>query len=285
MPNTPPRSHLSHLVDSALRLTRYLPRSLRESVHWWLFRRPLLHSRSPEQLSILASARPFLVPSGPYLLRGYRYPGAGPTVVLTHGWQGSAASWFRLVPMLLEAGFSVVTFDAPGHSGRPRLATLPVYAQGLADVVELFRPVHALVGHSFGGMASARVAQHLPDLKALAILGTPDETRSLVDSFARRMAMDPLSIAAFERRLQAALCTSIEEEATSAYTTRVRCPVLILHDRDDEVIPLSCGHAIAQAASTELVVTEGLGHRAIIRDPATLARVVEFLSERLAATG
>lgn len=278
MPNSSPRRfHLSHLVDSTLRLTRYLPGPLRDTAHWWLFRRPIPHKRSAEQLEILKSARPFLVPSGPYLLRGYRYPGAGPTVVLTHGWQGSAASWFRLVPMLLEAGYSVVSFDAPGHSGRPRVATLPVYAQGLADVANLFAPVHALVGHSFGGMASARVAQHLPDLKALAILGTPDKTRTLVDSFVRRMAMSPAGQEAFERRLQSVLQSSIEEEATSLYLPRVSCRVLVIHDRDDEVIPLSCGQAIAQAAGTELEVTEGLGHRAIIRDQATLARVVGFI--------
>lgn len=278
MPKTTRRRfHLSHLMDSALRLIRYLPGPLREAIHWWLFRRPIAHARSAEQLAILAQARPFLVPSGPYLLRGYRYPGNGPTVVLTHGWQGSAASWFRLVPMLLEAGYSVVTFDAPGHSGRPRLATLPLYAQGLADVVALFSPVHALVGHSFGGMASARVAQHLPDLKALAILGTPDKTRTLVDGFARRLAMDAPSQAAFERRMQVALNASIEDEATSVYLSRVQCPVLVLHDRDDDVIPIASGKAIAHAASTELVESQGLGHRAIIRDQATLQRVVEFI--------
>jgi pimeloyl-ACP methyl ester carboxylesterase len=271
------RLHVSHLLDSTLRLIEYLPSPLREAAHWWLFSTPFLHRRSPEQLEILTTARPFLVPSGPYLLKGYRYPGKGPTVVLTHGWQGSAASWFRLIPMLVEAGFSVVTFDAPGHSGRPRVATLPVYAQGLTDVVELFAPVHALVGHSFGGMASARVAQSLPDLGALAIIGTPDKTRTLVDSFARRMAMRGQSLAAFERRLQAVCAAPIEEEATSVYVSKVGCPLLVLHDRDDDVIRLEDAEAIARAGRTTLEVSTGLGHRAIIRDAVTLQRVVDFI--------
>jgi pimeloyl-ACP methyl ester carboxylesterase len=279
MPKSPPeRLRLSRLFDSALRLTEHLPSPLREAIHWWLFRTPFLHRRSPEQLAILASARPFLVPSGPYLLNGYRYPGKGPTVILTHGWQGSAASWFRLVPMLIEAGFSVVTFDAPGHSGRPRVATLPVYAQGLADIEALFGPVYALVGHSFGGMASARVAQNLPSLKKLVVIGTPDKTRALVDGFARRLAMREQSRAAFERRLDTVLTVPIEEESTSVYMARVACPVLVLHDRDDDVVGLEAAEAIAAAAGTALTVTQGLGHRAIIRDPSALSTVVEFLA-------
>lgn len=236
-----------------------------------------MHTRSAEQLKILAQGRPFLVPSGPYLLRGYRYPGEGPTVILTHGWQGSAASWYRLVPMLLEAGFSVVTFDAPGHSGRPRIATLPVYAQGLADVAALFAPVHALVGHSFGGMASARVAQDLPDLKALVTIGTPDRVRSLIDGFSRKLGLRGASLDAFEERLRVSSPLPVDQEATSLYVQQRSCPLLVAHDRDDEVIPLADGESIARAAEIELLVTQGLGHRAIIRDTATLSQVVDFL--------
>lgn len=271
------RSPLSQLLQSTLRLGHYLPAPLRTPFHWWLFRRPFPHRRSAEQLAILAQGRPFLVPSGPYLLRGYRYPGDGPTVILTHGWQGSAASWYRLVPLLLEAGFDVITFDAPGHSGRPRLATLPVYSQGLADVAALFSPVHALVGHSFGGIASARVARSLPELKALVMLGTPDKVRSLVDGFSRKMELRGASLEAFENHLRLSSPVPVDQEATSLYLEQIKCPVLAMHDLDDEVIPMADGRSIAQAAGVELVVTEGLGHRRIIRDETTLSRVVEFL--------
>lgn len=271
------RLPLSQFMDSTLRLAEYLPGPLREALHWWLFRKPFPHRRTAEQLEILQSARPFLVPSGPYLLRGYRYPSPGPTVVLTHGWQGSAASWFRLVPLLVQAGYSVVTFDAPGHSGGPRVVTLPLYAQGLADVVRLFEPVHALVGHSFGGMASARVARDLPDLKALVLLGTPDEKRAIMAGFTHRMGMRELSKQAFEKRVQAAFPGPLEEEATSLYVSRVSCPVLVLHDENDDMIPMQAAHQIASVPHATLMLTQGLGHRGIIRDPATMARVVEFL--------
>jgi len=41
--------------------------------------------------------------------------GKGPLVVLVHGWTGHAGRLTRYVPALVDAGFSVLAFDAPGH--------------------------------------------------------------------------------------------------------------------------------------------------------------------------
>ena len=199
-------------------------------------------------------------------------------MILTHGWQGSAASWYRLIPLLREAGFSVVTFDAPGHSGAPRLATLPLYAQGLADVAALFSPVYALVGHSFGGMASARVARELPELQALVILAAPDRVRDLIDGFIRKTGLQGVSRDEFERQLTLASPVPVEQEATSLYLRQLFCPVQVYHDEHDEVIPLEDAQKIAHAVGQRPNITQGLGHRRIIRDEATLAQIVEFLS-------
>jgi pimeloyl-ACP methyl ester carboxylesterase len=56
-------------------------------------------------------------------------------------------------------------------------------------------------------------------------------------------------------------------------------PVLVLHDRDDVETSWKEGVAIAQAwPRAQLHTTSGLGHRRILRDPAVIETVVEFLS-------
>ncbi len=268
---------LSQLISSTLRLVHYLPPQLADMVHWRLFRTPFLHSRTAEQQAILSQGRPFLVKSGPYLLKGYRFGGPGPTAVLTHGWQGSASSWFRLIPLLQDLGYAVVAFDGPGHSGRPRVATLPDYAQGLSDIAQLFSPVEILVGHSFGGMASARVAQDIPTLKALVLIATPDRVDTLVDGFVRRLNLVGPARERFYQRVHNASSVPLEEEATSLYLKKVSCPTLVLHDHSDDVIAPEDARRIAAAAKTEVVFSNGLGHRQIMKDPETLTRVCEFL--------
>ena len=45
-------------------------------------------------------------------------------------------------------------------------------------------------------------------------------------------------------------------------------PVLVVHDRGDAEIPWQHGAAIARAwRGAEMLITEGLGHRRILRDP------------------
>lgn len=44
-----------------------------------------------------------------------RYGGEGPPVLLLHGHPRTSATWHRVVPQLLNAGFSVVCPDLPGY--------------------------------------------------------------------------------------------------------------------------------------------------------------------------
>ena len=56
-------------------------------------------------------------------------------------------------------------------------------------------------------------------------------------------------------------------------------PALIIHDRDDRDVPWQSSERLAQAwPGAELLYTQGLGHRRILRDPALLQRVVDFIS-------
>jgi hypothetical protein len=58
---------------------------------------------------------------------------------------------------------------------------------------------------------------------------------------------------------------------------------LVIHDREDVEVPWREGAAIAAAwPGAELLTTQGLGHRRILRDPAVVARVSTFLEAQLA---
>ena len=64
------------------------------------------------ELGVLAEAQPITFRFG---LAGLRWGSHGPIVLLVHGWEGRGSQLAAMVPLLVEAGFSVVTFDAPGH--------------------------------------------------------------------------------------------------------------------------------------------------------------------------
>jgi pimeloyl-ACP methyl ester carboxylesterase len=58
--------------------------------------------------------------------------------------------------------------------------------------------------------------------------------------------------------------------------------VLVVHDEGDEDVPPENGRALAAAAAQgRLVLTTGLGHRAIMRDAEVVRLAVEFLAEQV----
>jgi pimeloyl-ACP methyl ester carboxylesterase len=96
--------------------------------------------------------------------------GAGPEVcLLVHGMMGSAESWWRIIPELVEAGYRVLALDLPGHgrSDRDQSLTVERAADSLIETVSQLspQPPAVAIGHSFGGAVLAAAASDLrPEL-------------------------------------------------------------------------------------------------------------------------
>jgi pimeloyl-ACP methyl ester carboxylesterase len=94
----------------------------------------------------------------------YVRAGAGPAVVLVHGFGSSLYSWKDVIPGL-AASYDVVALDLPGfgQSDQPAdlsLEDLPQAVLGLMDRLGIERA--ALVGNSMGGATAALVAAREP---------------------------------------------------------------------------------------------------------------------------
>jgi pimeloyl-ACP methyl ester carboxylesterase len=117
----------------------------------------------------------------------YAEAGAGPLVVLLHGFPESWYSWRHQLDALAEAGFHAVAPDLRGYGQTDQPKDLEAYDifQLTGDVVGL---VHALgeqsaviVGHDWGAWITAYAALFRPDLfRAVALLSVPYAPRRSV---------------------------------------------------------------------------------------------------------
>ena len=105
----------------------------------------------------------------------YAEAGAGPLLVLVHGYTGSKENWFPLAAKL-TAQFHVIVPDLPGwgESERQPGADYGYAAQSerLAEFIRIVgggRPVE-LVGHSMGGGIAALTAARHPELVSRLVL-------------------------------------------------------------------------------------------------------------------
>jgi pimeloyl-ACP methyl ester carboxylesterase len=90
----------------------------------------------------------------------YEDHGTGKPVVLIHGWPLSGGAWEKQVPILLSAGFRVITYDRRGfgNSSKPTFGyDYDTFAEDLHKLItKLDLRDLALVGHSMGGGEVAR---------------------------------------------------------------------------------------------------------------------------------
>jgi 2-hydroxy-6-oxonona-2,4-dienedioate hydrolase len=102
--------------------------------------------------------------------------GAGPVLVLLHGGHGSWTHWARNIDALARH-FRVIAFDLPGYGASPDVPkdiAVDDYVSWVAEAVARAATDGQidLVGFSFGGALSARIAPRLGDkVRRVSLLG------------------------------------------------------------------------------------------------------------------
>jgi pimeloyl-ACP methyl ester carboxylesterase len=235
---------------------------------------------TPEQRDAIGRARPFTVVVDGQRIAAWTW-GDGPPVYLVHGWGSRGARLAAFVPPLVGAGYQVVTYDAPGHGASDgRLSSMPQFAHALMAVVETMGPAAGIITHSMGGSATT-LAMHwgLSVPRAVFVAPAADPPQ-WVGRLALSLGLRDDTVARMKARSEARLGLVWESLHVPTLARRMETPLLVIHDRGDEVVPLLEGEAIASAwPGAQLVRTEGLGHRMIVRAPAVVRQTVEFVTQ------
>jgi pimeloyl-ACP methyl ester carboxylesterase len=278
----------STIVRSFKVLERVAPGvGARWAEHLW-FTVPAASGRRDRQV---APGRPFQVRVHGRVVAGEVWGGRPadgdpPVVYLVHGWGGWRWQLDGFVAPLVEAGFRVVAFDAPSHGASdpgpsgPGRSTILEFADALAAVVADMGPAHAVVAHSLGATAAAFALRGGLPVERAAFLAPMADPLPYTRTFAGRLG--------FGERVRTRLVDRIERRVglpLSAFDVPAMAeqvatpPLLLVHDRQDAETGWSDSAAIARFwPRSRLVSTGGLGHRRILRAPAVVAEVVEFVA-------
>ena len=102
--------------------------------------------------------------------------GAGDPVVLLHGWPQTWYAWRHVIPLLIDAGYSVIAPDLRGLGDTSRPAEGYDSLSVAADVHELLArhlgvECFHVAGHDWGGPAAfALAATHSDTVRTLAVI-------------------------------------------------------------------------------------------------------------------
>jgi pimeloyl-ACP methyl ester carboxylesterase len=203
-----------------------------------------------------------------------------PAVLLAHGWGGHAAQMRPFVFPLLRAGLRVIAYDQPAHGvSDGRLTGLPDFADVLAAVAWHHGEVRAVIGHSLGATAAAlALAWQKTRFQKIVLLAPPSD----MDGYSRRFARWHWIPEPVRRSMQAGIEERYgrrwEELELARVAPRLGADALVIHDRNDLVVPWQQGAAVASEwPGAKLLTTEGLGHRRILGDQAVIQAAADFL--------
>lgn len=245
-----------------------------------LFFVPRRYPRPPRELDWMREAFPFPFESGGRTLRAWTF-GAGPSVMLVHGWEGRGSQLAALAEPLLDAGFGVVTFDAPGHGDSEGVRCDPfLIAQAIRDLAERTGPLAGVAAHSLGALATTFALRDGLEVERAVFLAPGVGPSVAHGYFARAVDLD----AEVERRSRDLIERRAgrrfaDYEPGRIYPER-RTPLEVLHDIEDREIPDAVGREVAALwPGARLRLTRGLGHRRLLRDPAVIRAAVRFLRD------
>lgn len=209
--------------------------------------------------------------------------GAGPPVLIVHGWESSAARLWPLIRELVDAGFKVVTFDNPAHGESEGVDTDPIE---VTEVIHHLAARHgtfaAGIAHSFGAACLGNALREGLSCERVALFAAPASVDMIIDMFSSLLGLRPsvhgLLRAHIQRRFEP---VNIERDLDVAKNVaRAGLPTLILHDFDDTSVPFAEALRLREAhPRARLVATKGSSHYGVIRDARAIAECVEFLKQ------
>ena len=215
--------------------------------------------------------------------------GAGTrTVVLAHGWNGRASQFSMLVRELVNDGYRVVAFDAPAHGASGGRRTYLVdWLDVFGALQERYGAFDAMVGHSFGGLATLVGAAGGIDAGRVVTIAAPADADLLLSQFQGMLGYSDAVAAGMRERFASRYFPG--EPDPFAWLSTVRrplpagLPLLVAHDHGDRVVPFGeAGRIVAANPGSQLLATRGLGHNRILTDDAVLDAVLDHVMAPLA---
>jgi pimeloyl-ACP methyl ester carboxylesterase len=206
-----------------------------------------------------------------------------PAVVLAHGWGGYAAQMRAFVFPLVQAGYRVIAYDQPAHGvSEGRLTGLPDFADVLAEVAGIHGSVAAVVAHSLGGAAAAlALANGKASFKKVVLVSPPSDLVGYSRRFARWYWMPEAVRKGMQAAIEERYGVRWENLEVPRVAPRLSAQALVIHDRDDRLMPWTHGATVARHwPGAKLMSTEGLGHRRILTDERVTRAAAEFIDAR-----
>jgi pimeloyl-ACP methyl ester carboxylesterase len=207
---------------------------------------------------------------------------SGPVVLLMHGWGGARAQMTGFVEPLLSAGYRVVAYDQPAHGESDGMMTNLLEIAPTMDLIkEKEGNFDAIIAHSFGTLITtySLVKRNFPPPSKLIYFGAFNRLLESLPRFQMQANLPDEIIDSLRNMIYEIFGKDVLDSIVNeVLVPQIQIPVLMFHDRSDNVTPVEDSRAIANAwTEAQYIETNGLGHRGALQAAEIHEEVIKFL--------
>ena len=207
----------------------------------------------------------------------------GPKVLLAHGWESRASHFAQLIKTLVEQGFQVVGFDAPGHGdAEGNQSSIVEFIEIIERLAHQEGGFDGIVAHSFGGLSVINAVKAGLRTRALVIVGAPTHFSGLVTKYSAILNLPDRQQQRLRRYIERYF--GIGEAVWRRFNAYeglqdIDQGVLVIHDSSDDIVLRIEAECLVKAwPGARLAETHGQGHNPLRRPGEGIDRVMAWLA-------
>ena len=245
-----------------------------------LFFSPRRYRTKVREEAILATGDPFQFRVHDKTIQGWSW-GAGPAMLLVHGWNGRGIQFHRFIEPLVAAGYTALAIDGPAHGASTgRITSYFEFTDTVRVLLADQRrfKIEGIIAHSFGAAAAinalTKEKMALHTVCIAPILKLRELLHNAFDQFGIPRRLYGTLVKEFESRFGYQLA----EDNPHRLVKDLPGNILIVHDSEDRTAPYGDSQQAArQYDHVALWSSNGLGHSGVLRSPEVIERCVAHL--------
>lgn len=237
--------------------------------------------RREEKMNENATKSMLLIPSLKKRIQVYACGNSKKKILLVHGWSGRGTQLFKIAETLKENGFMIVSFDGTAHgNSEGKTSSMPEFITSILELEKQYDSFDVVIGHSLGAMALLNAIKKGLKVKKAVIIGSGNSVTGICNQFIEKLELKPKVAVLMKNKMDVLL--GEDSEVLSAYVAArsVKDPTLVIHDKDDVDVPVNCAYDIKKnLVNSEIMITEGLGHRRVLIDAKVIEAILDFINK------
>lgn len=208
--------------------------------------------------------------------------GKGPSILFVHGWNGRGVQFQRFFKSTLEAGYSIIYFDAPAHGmSDGEMTNYLEITESLERIFyhEIGNDIVGVVAHSLGaGAIINHMSRHHSNIPIVLVAAALRLMELLFTNF---------QIHGVPKKTYLKLLDEVEDKFQIPLETqnpvdlisKIKNSVLIIHDQGDKTTPIAPARIVAaKLGNVDLIETEGYGHSQLLKKKMVIDNALGFIS-------